>query len=247
MRILSAAISCWVLSTTFSFAQVPQAAGEPFAVVELFASEGCSDCPPADELLSGITAAARSQKKRIYTLSFQVDYWNYLGWRDPFSSAAFSQRQQQYSAFLPGGVYTPEMIINGKEAFVGSDEGKAKSYIDHYLSAPSQNSIFLSLDRSGIDLKIDYSVVQASGDSVVNFALVERGLESRVTAGENNGRTLEHDNVVRDFKTIELNNVKGSVVFPKPQEKDLTRFSMIAFVQSKKDMAISAAAGIDLN
>ena len=117
--------------------------------MELFASEGCSDCPPADELLSAITTAARSQKKRIYTLSFQVDYWNYLGWTDPFSSPQFSQRQQQYSGFLPGGVYTPEMIINGKEAFVGSNADKAKNAIDHYLSVSPENNITLNLDQTG--------------------------------------------------------------------------------------------------
>ena len=114
MKIFLAAISLWIISTGFSYAQVSQATGGPFAVVELFASEGCSSCPPADELLSAITTAARSQKKRIFTLSFQVDYWNYLGWQDPFSSPENSQRQQQYARFLPGGVYTPEMIINGK-------------------------------------------------------------------------------------------------------------------------------------
>jgi hypothetical protein len=95
-------------------------------------------------------------------------------------------------------------------------------------------------------LKIGYSCAQQNGKSVVNFALVERGLVSHVTAGENNGRTLEHDNVVKDFKTIELNNVKGVIVLPKPQENDLTRFTVIAYVQSKGDMAISAASAIDL-
>ena len=96
------------------------------------------------------------------------------------------------------------------------------------------------------DLKVDYTVAQQNGNSVVNFALVERGLESQVTAGENNGRTLEHDNVVREFKTVDLNNVKGTVTFSKPQGKDLTRFSVIAFIQSKGDMAISAATSVDL-
>ena len=246
MRILFVAISFWIVSAGFSFVQEYQETSEPFAVVELFASEGCSSCPQADEVLSAITASARSQNKRIYTLSFQVDYWNNLGWRDPFSSPRFSQRQQQYSGFLPGGVYTPEMIINGKEAFVGSDEGKAKNYIDHYLSVNAENNISLTFDLSGNDLKIDYIVGRQESNSVVNFALVERGLQSQVTAGENRGRTVEHDNIVREFKTIDLNNLKGTIAFSKPQGKDLTRFSVIAYVQSKQDMAISAAAAIDL-
>src|SRR5271170_3798627 len=246
MKTLLVAAGFWLVSTGLIFAQEPQAGSEPFAVVELFASEGCSDCPPADDLLRQITNDARSNGKRIYTLSFQVDYWNNLGWTDPFSSPVFSQRQQQYSGFLPGGVYTPEMIINGKEAFVGSDGGKAQNYIDHYLSVPSENNITLNLDQSGNELKVNYTVAQQDGNSVINFALVERGLVSHVTGGENGGSTLEHDNVVREFKTIDLNNVQGTVVFSKPQGGDLTRFSVIAYVQSKQDMAISAASGVDL-
>jgi len=247
MRILLVAIAAWIISTGFSYAQISQATGEPFAVVELFASEGCSDCPPADELLSTITSFARRNKQRIYTLSFQVDYWNYLGWRDPFSSPQFSQRQQQYSNFLPGGVFTPEMIINGKEAFVGSDENKAKSTIDHYLNQSPKNNMTLSLNQSSGDLKIDYTVPQPDSNAVINFAIVERGLESHVTAGENSGSTLRHDNVVREFKTLDLNSAKGSITFSKPQDADLTRYSVIAFVQSKTDMSISAASGIDLS
>jgi len=246
MRILLVAISFWIVSSVFSFAQEFQGTSEPFAVVELFASEGCSSCPPADELLSEITAAARSQNKRIYTLSFQVDYWNNLGWIDPFSSLQFTQRQQQYSGFLPGGVYTPEMIINGREAFVGSDAGKAKDYIDHYLGVSAGNDISLSLHQSGNDLKVDYNVARQESNSVINFALVERGLQSQVTAGENRGRTLNHDNVVREFKTININNIKGTVILSRPQGRDLTRYSIIAYVQSKDNMSITTAKSVDL-
>ena len=247
MRVIFALIALWIGSTGYAMAQTGPSGSEPFAVVELFASEGCSSCPPADDLLRQITADAKSSGKNIYTLSFQVDYWNYLGWRDPFSSPQFSQRQQQYSNFLPGGVFTPEMIINGKEAFVGSDENKAKSTIDHYLNQSPKNNMTLSLNQSSGDLKIDYTVPQPDSNAVINFAIVERGLESHVTAGENSGSTLRHDNVVREFKTLDLNSAKGSITFSKPQDADLTRYSVIAFVQSKTDMSISAASGIDLS
>jgi hypothetical protein len=246
MKIFLMATGLWFVLTGFIFAQEPQAGSEPFAVVELFASEGCSDCPPAEDLLSQITSDARSNGKRIYTLNFQVDYWNNLGWTDPFSSPLFSQRQQQYSGFLPGGVYTPEMIINGKEAFVGSDGGKAQNYIDHYLGLQPGNNITLNLDQSRNDLKVDYTLARQDSNAVINFALVQRGLVSHVTGGENGGRTLEHDNVVLEFKTIDLKNVQGTVFFSKPQGDDLTRFSVIAFVQSKGDMSISAASAVDL-
>ena len=104
----------------------------------------------------------------------------------------------------------------------------------------------MNLDQSGNDLKVDYTLARQDSNAVINFALVERGLVSHVTGGENGGSTLEHDNVVREFKTIDLNNVQGTVVFSKPQGDDLTRFSVIAYVQSKQGMSISAATGIDL-
>ena len=93
---------------------------EPFAVLELFTSEGCSSCPPADRLLSEMVQQARSSNPRIIPLEFHVDYWNYLGWVDPFSERRFSQRQREYGqAFQSSTVYTPQVIVNGKEEFGG--------------------------------------------------------------------------------------------------------------------------------
>ena len=246
MKTLLLATAFLMIPISFIYAQGVKAAGGPFAVVELFESEGCSDCPPADDLLRQITASARSNGAHVYTLDFEVDYWNGSSWSDPFSSPLFSDRQRQYAGILPGGVYTPEMIINGKEAFVGSDEGKATQYIDQYLSLPSENNITLDLDQSGSDLKVNYAVAAQGAHAVINFALVERGLESQVTGGENGGRSLKHDNIVRELKTIYLSDLKGTVTFSKPQEKDLTRFSVIAFLQSSRKMSILAASGVDL-
>jgi hypothetical protein len=246
MKILLITVAIGIVSTAPLLAQDLKSAAGPFAVVELFASEGCSSCPPADDLLRRITNDARTNNKRVFTLSFQVDYWNYLGWTDPFSSPQFTRRQQQYAGILPGGVYTPEMIINGHEAFVGSDEDKARAYIDQSLAKPAENNIVLNIDLSGNDLKINYHCDHQSSKSVINFALVERGLESHVNAGENEGRTLLHDNIVREFKSVDLNNAQGTVVLSKPEAKNLTRFSVIAYIQSKEDMSILAASGIDL-
>src|SRR5262245_18067196 len=93
----------------------------PFALVELYTSEGCSSCPPADALLSKLVDAARRDGSRVFALAFHVDYWNRLGWRDPFSDPAFSERQSMYAkSFEPR--YTPQMVVNGVQSFVGSDE-----------------------------------------------------------------------------------------------------------------------------
>ena len=150
-------LSIILLMTAFNIAFAQADSSKPFAVVELFSSEGCSSCPPADALLRQITSYARDNHQRIYTLSFQVDYWNNLGWTDPFSSPQFSERQRQYAGVLSGGVYTPEMIVNGQEAFVGSDADKAKQSTDHYLTVQPDNDITLNLDQSGDDIKINYT------------------------------------------------------------------------------------------
>ena len=95
----------------------------PFCCRELFSSEGCSSCPSADLLVSKLTTWARENKEPVYPLIFHVDYWNNLGWRDVFSSKEFTQRQNMYARiFKDQGVYTPEMIVNGSDAFVGSDQ-----------------------------------------------------------------------------------------------------------------------------
>ena len=109
------------LSPSLSLADTSKDAS--FAVVELFSSEGCSSCPAADLLVSKLTAWARQNNEPVYPLTFHVDYWNNLGWRDVFSRSEFTQRQAAYARiFKDQGMYTPQMIVNGSEAFVGSDQ-----------------------------------------------------------------------------------------------------------------------------
>jgi hypothetical protein len=98
----------------------------PFAVVELFTSEGCSSCPPADRLLARIADEAAHSGQPVYALAFHVGYWDRLEWSDRFADPAFSRRQERYAAALGmPAVYTPEMIVNGRASFVGSDERRA--------------------------------------------------------------------------------------------------------------------------
>ena len=179
--------------------------GEPFVVVELFGSEGCSSCPPADLLLSELTQVARNQQKRIFTLDFHVDYWDYLGWKDPFSKKEFTDRQQRYAQELKSNsIYTPQMIINGQTSFVGSDKERAKQEIDKALTLPALAKINLEVNYGTQEISLGYSIEGAPKGSIMNAALVERGLVSEALRGENAGRTLKHDNVVRQFKSISL-------------------------------------------
>ena len=117
----------------------------PFVVVELFSSEGCSSCPSADLLVSKLTAWARQNNEPVYPLIFHVDYWNNLGWRDVFSRPEFTQRQTTYAhIFRDQGVYTPEMIVNGSDAFVGSDQEKLQKDLDRELSMPASVTLHIS-------------------------------------------------------------------------------------------------------
>ena len=245
-----------VLSGTFSLGEgkLSSADGEgsmmPFAVVELFTSEGCSSCPSADRLLSEITAKALKNDQRIFPLSFHVDYWNYIGWKDPFSDRAYSNRQRSYSrAFGSRGIYTPQMVVNGIAGFVGSDRSRAQTSIDTALKYPAMVGVVLrteALDSPDV-LVVEYELSEVPNGVVLNVALVERGLIREVTRGENAGRTLHHDNVVRIFETVNPGNGgKGRVELKPHVSVARENSAIIAFVQDPKTMAILGSAIIEL-
>lgn len=221
---------------------------KPFALVELFASEGCSSCPPADDLLMRLDQDARQHTKNVFLLSFEVDYWDYLGWKDPYSLPAFTQRQHQYAQALnSNSVYTPQMIINGVDGFVGSDASKARKYIEQYLNTPSLNSITLEIQSIAPQkIEIKYQCEQWLPDIVLNIALVERKAQSQVTAGENSGRLLKHVNVVRDFKTIAFKEKEGQVVIESSFVVDPERYLIIAYLQEVKTMKIITANSVPI-
>ena len=151
-------------------------AGAAFAVVELFTSEGCSSCPPADALLAEMVQDARTHGRPVYCLAFQVDYWNRLGWTDPYSDAAFSRRQYDYAHALSlGGVYTPQMIVNGTDEFVGSDRERSRKSIDAALKRPAKTTLKLNEKKTGAgSVVITYETSSAPKGAVVNVAVAER-------------------------------------------------------------------------
>lgn len=117
-----------------------------YARVELSTSGGCSSCPPADALLSQIHSRTKKSGQAIYTLAVHVDYWNRLGWKDPFSDAVYSKRQNDYAAGLgEDRIYTPRMIVNGRGAFVSSEAGTATKRIDTALATAPQASVAIEL------------------------------------------------------------------------------------------------------
>ncbi len=170
-------------------------AGEGFALVELFTSEGCSSCPPADKLLAEIVAEAGKKKRPVHGVAFHVDYWNQLGWKDSFSAPAWTQRQQAYSQqFKLRSVYTPQMIVNGTVQFVGANRSLAATAIEKALARPAP--MMLTMQPTG-----ECKITPAGKGVVIHVALVENGLSRNVTRGENAGKKLVHTNVVRTLAT----------------------------------------------
>jgi len=215
-----------------------------FAVVELFTSEGCSSCPPAERLFNSIVKDAEANGKEVFALAFHVDYWNRLGWKDRFSEGAYSERQRIYAQKLKArSVYTPQMVVNGNVEFVGSSETEANRAITQALVKAEPVQVTLKMEsQAGATTNVSYEVSEGAGAAVINFALVEKGLFTVVQRGENSGRKLHHDNVVRLFKTETLTE-SGTGVFSitLPEGVDPSKAEIIAFVQQKESYQILGA------
>ena len=171
---------------------------ETVPLLELYTSEGCSSCPPADKWMSSI------KTDKVTPLAFHVDYWDYIGWKDKFSKAEYSDRQRKTAAFGGAGfVYTPQFVINGRD-FKGWDNSRLNQSIEANQKLASRANLSLNLvtEANGdITLKSTAQKVKPSDakNSDIFVAIYENKLVSQVKAGENSGSTLKHDYVVRDF------------------------------------------------
>ena len=209
-------------------------------IVELFTSQGCSSCPAADKNLTDAIALAEKQGDPIIGLSFHVDYWNHIGWKDPYSSKLFTQRQRDYSeAMNLESLYTPQMIVNGKREFVGSDKAALN---DAVLVARKQASTFQiwihGLKMEDDNLSFQYEVNGLPTDEVIHFAIVERGVENYVPRGENSGRKLHHDNVVRFFNTKSL--LQKDQVSLSLKNSLFQKLNLILYIQDKSMQVMGA-------
>ena len=169
-------------------------------LLELYTSEGCSSCPPADKWLSDL----KPDTKKIIPLAFHVDYWDYIGWKDKFSKTEYSDRQRKTAAFAGVGfIYTPQFVLSGRD-FKGADTSRLNQAVSASQKLASRAN--LSLDAmtqadGGVTLKATAQATNPADISKADIfvAIYENKLVSQVTAGENNGRELKHDYVVRDF------------------------------------------------
>ncbi len=227
---------------------IHQPESQSAVVIELFTSQGCSSCPAADKLLSEFIDQSVSRELPVYGLSFHVDYWNRLGWRDPFSSSEYTERQYRYAdKFGNHGVYTPQMVVNGKNEFVGSSKREASSAIRTALAANTSVEIKATeIAKSKNTIKLSYTISGATSGTMINIALVERGISTDVTRGENRGRKLTHDNVVRNFKQKTASE-NGKVSLNMPKGLDLKKGSIILYAQDTHSYEILGATRVSLN
>jgi len=216
--------------------------GKGFAVIELFTSEGCSSCPPADALVAKVEKEVSD--KPVYILAFHVDYWNRLGWKDAFSNADYSKRQQQYAKWLKlSSVYTPQIVVNGKTEFVGSEEGSLRNAIKNNLQKSAKDELTLSdVKVAGDKASVQYHADGATANSALLIALVEKNATTKVERGENSGRTLSHVQIVTQLKTIPLKNSTGTESITLPHAIDPQKWELIGFVQNTANGEITGAA-----
>ena len=213
-----------------------------FALIELFTSEGCSSCPSADANLTRLHNEAARAGVPVYALSFHVDYWNYLGWKDPFSHRSFSDRQREYSETLDSGgrVYTPQMVVNGRLEFVGSNRRLADRAVQAALRVEPSVRLEVSANRSGQRVDVQLSSSDFGSATIVNVALVQNSGSRAVNAGENRGRRLRHVNIVRDFEVLRARTQNVSLLIPK--DATAGSFRVIAYAQDRNRSVLGAAS-----
>ncbi|GAB2602242.1 DUF1223 domain-containing protein [Spirosoma areae] len=207
-------------------------APQPVVVLELFTSQGCSSCPPADNALQDITRQAARSGQAVYGLSFHVDYWNRLGWQDPFSAKQYTDRQRQYSHSLKSQTYTPQLVINGRQDVVGGQRGRIEQVIQAIQKQPA--SAFVGVDgritHSSRQVTVNYEL-SAAGPYRVNVALVQKEARTAVKNGENGGRTLLNTNIVRQFETVDETGTSGRVALDLPTDLAADQTTVLVYVQ----------------
>ena len=221
-------------------------------LLELFTSEGCSDCPPADRLLEAFDKKQPVNGADLIVLSEHVDYWNHLGWKDPYSLHLFSERQETYAARLHvSDVYTPQLVVDGQAQLVGSDESAARAAIRKAIERTKVPVSISAVSKEGSNVKLHLEVgALPANPGSVYVAVADNDDLSQVSRGENAGRALTHVAVVRSLRSV------GEAGRDRAFSKDLTlplgaagakSLRVIGFVQDKDSGAVLGAAQTFLN
>lgn len=231
----------------------PSGAGRTPVVVELFTSEGCSSCPPADALLQKLQAQEPVGGAEIIAIEEHVDYWNHDGWVDPFSSPEWTERQQVYVSLNRNDAYTPEMVVDGRSQFVGNNEGQAFREIEKAAQARKTEVSLRAKPEANGSQRFSVSIGRLEGNSAndvpeVWLAVTEDGLNSSVSHGENSGRVLHHIATLRSLRKIGVADLRGgdvtfaadSLVKISPHW-NVENLHVTVFVQEKRSRGILGA------
>jgi hypothetical protein len=231
-------------------------AGTAPVVLELFTSQGCSSCPAADRLLTRLGSDPKLAN-RVLPLAFHVDYWNHIGWTDPFSSRRWSERQRRYArAFGADRVYTPQLVVNGTGEAVGSKEEEVQRLVREALEREPPAGVHIQLSAGGPDAlraevtaRLERPPAGGSGKALeLLVALYQKDLTTAVPSGENSGRKLENDYVVRYLERAGKLPAKAgaeldaSVSFELEPDWRRADLGVVAFVQDPETLAIHGAA-----
>ena len=215
------------------------------ALLELYTSEGCSSCPPADAWLSKLGMAG-IDTTRLIPLAFHVDYWDYIGWKDRFAKAAYSERQRKAASYnFSNTVYTPQVMLNGADFRGWHQSGKLTQALEKRLNKTSTVAIQLNLQNNkGEPLKVNVNAQsQLPTSAKLYIASYENELKSQVQAGENNGRELKHDYVVRQllgpFQVTSTGELQQQLNLDKGSEKAT---GIVAFAQTENGEVVQALA-----
>ena len=239
-----------LLALLLALASGGVAAAEPFAVVELFTSQGCSSCPGAEAVMRDLSAHARESGLRIFPIEWHVDYWDRLGWDDPFGDPEYSRRQRRYArAFGSRTIYTPQLIVNGTMVVRPAQQRQLVfDEVEHALARRAKAQVSLAAEEADGSLNVTYVVSDAPRRAALILIVVERGLGNHVPRGENAGKTLRHDDVARAFHDLGRvgREANGTTSFVVPEEIDRTMASLIAIVHDAVTLEILGAASVDL-
>ncbi len=207
-------------------------------MVELFTSEGCSSCPAADAIVNALPA--RLAERDVIVIAWHVDYWDSLGWPDPFATRENTERQRAYANALgQSSVYTPELVLDGAE----SGRANLAEAITRQTTAIAPMTLSFE-NEAPSSLRVKYEAKGAPPDARVVFVVVESDLVRTPDKGENSGRTLRHDHVARAVKTT--SSPSGAVTIELPTTIDRARSALIAFVEQPATMRKLAAARVPL-
>jgi hypothetical protein len=241
--IFAVAVALLALSTTPSvekkYQPAPADTNNGFAVIELFTSQGCSSCPPADALLGKFAMAHDTQ---VLPIAFHVDYWNRLGWKDPYSSPLYSQRQRGYvDLFNLDGAYTPQAVVNGTRQLVGSDASLlAAAVVEAKSTKPRANITIVGMLQHADTVSVKYHIQGVYNNTTVHAVLVQEQVETHIKAGENKGLSLNNYHIARDLETAQA-TATGELHLQMAPSNANAAFKVILFVQQGDGKIIGVA------